>query len=99
MKTDSPFNELQNSTRVRVWLDDSSLDLPKDMNLAAALLLVGVKNFRYTHVSGTPRAPFCMMGTCFECRVKVNGVTRLACMLKVEKGLRIYRAGSYREQK
>jgi predicted molibdopterin-dependent oxidoreductase YjgC len=28
-----------------------------------------------TSVTGQPRAPLCAMGTCFECRVEINGQT------------------------
>ncbi|MCF6431181.1 2Fe-2S iron-sulfur cluster-binding protein [Leisingera sp. MMG026] len=92
MKTDSPFLELQdNAPRVRVWFDGQPLDLPSGANLAAALLAAGVQVFRHTHVSGAPRAPFCMMGACFECLVETGGGVRQACMLEVEEGMKISR--------
>lgn len=60
-------------------------------NLAAALLAAGVEVFRHTPVSGAPRAPFCMMGACFDCLVEIEGVVRQACMLEVTEGLEIRR--------
>ncbi|MEW2912318.1 (2Fe-2S)-binding protein [Leisingera sp. JC11] len=92
MKTDSPFLELEDGApRVRVWFDGQPLDLPAGANLAAALLTAGVQVFRHTPVSGAPRAPFCMMGACFECLVETGGRVQQACMLEVEDGMRIDR--------
>ena len=69
MKTVSPFLELNPAPRVDVTFDDAVFSLPQGVNLAAALLAAGVDVFRHTPVSGAPRAPFCMMGACFECLV------------------------------
>lgn len=87
MKTASPFLELETGPRVEVLFDGAPLALPAGANLAAALLAAGVSVFRATPVSGAPRAPFCMMGACFDCLVEVGGVTRQACMMEVVEGL------------
>jgi NADH dehydrogenase/NADH:ubiquinone oxidoreductase subunit G len=87
MKTASPFLELESALRVDVTWDGVPLSLPEEANLAAALLAAGVHVFRTTPVSGAPRAPFCMMGACFDCLVEINGVTRQACMLEVIEGM------------
>jgi predicted molibdopterin-dependent oxidoreductase YjgC len=89
VKTASPFLELEDSARVRVVFDNRPLDLPEGANLAAALLAAGVTVFRRTPVSGAPRAPFCMMGACFECLVEIDGIVRQACMLEVTEGMHI----------
>ena len=92
MKTDSPFLELEGGApRVRIWFDGQPLDLAEGANLAAALLAAGVRVFRHTPVSGAPRAPFCMMGACFECLVETGGRVQQACMLDVEEGMEISR--------
>ena len=93
MKTASPFLELEEGPRVQVTLDGQPLALPVGENLAAALLVAGIRSFRHTPVSGTPRAPFCMMGACFDCLVEIDGVTRQACMTQVRDGLEITRPG------
>lgn len=87
----SPFVELDHNARVDVSFNGAYLSLPKDMNLAAALLAVGVDVFRHTPISGAPRAPFCMMGACFDCLIEIDGVMRQACMLEVTEGLQIKR--------
>ncbi|WP_264214249.1 (2Fe-2S)-binding protein [Leisingera thetidis] len=91
MKTDSPFLELEAAPRVRVWFDGQPLELPDGANLAAALLAAGVRTFRHTPVSGAPRAPFCMMGACYDCLVETGGRVQQACMLEVKDGMRIAR--------
>ncbi|SIO43943.1 2Fe-2S iron-sulfur cluster binding domain-containing protein [Rhodovulum sp. ES.010] len=91
MKTASPFLELEEARRVPVRFDGTVLDLPEGANLAAALLAAGVRVFRHSPVSGAPRAPFCMMGACFDCLVEIDGVVRQACMVEVTEGLQISR--------
>lgn len=77
--------------RVPVRFAGETLMLPEGANLAAALLAAGVTVLRHTPVSGAPRAPFCMMGACFDCLVEVEGVVRQACMMEVAEGLNITR--------
>lgn len=91
MKTASPFLELESVPRVDVTWDGTTLSLPEGANLAAALLAAGVEVFRHTPVSGAPRAPFCMMGACFDCLAEIDGVVQQACMLEVAQGMVITR--------
>lgn len=89
MNPASPFLELDDAPRVEVFFEGTSFDLPRGANLAAALLVAGVDVFRHTPVSGAPRAPFCMMGACFDCLVEIDGVVRQACMIEVEGSMTI----------
>lgn len=58
--------------------------------LATALLASGCAAFHRTARSGAPRGPYCNMGTCFECRVQVQGRGWvLACMTPVEAGMQV----------
>lgn len=93
MNDASPFLELEPAAaRVTVRFDGTDFALPEGTNLAAALLAAGVRLFRETPVSGAPRAPFCMMGACYDCLVRIDGVTRQACMTQVAAGLVVARA-------
>lgn len=88
MKTASPFEFVSPpKSRVTVRFDGKDYQLPDGENLAAALLAAGVRDIRQTPVSGAPRAPFCMMGACFDCLVDIEGATRQACMTEVREGL------------
>ena len=58
--------------------------------VAAALLTSGLDHCRTTAVSGSPRAPYCMMGVCFDCLITIDGVgNRQACLLRVRQGMHV----------
>src|SRR5689334_19267294 len=58
--------------------------------VAAAMLAAGVDRFRTTPVSEQPRAPYCLMGVCFDCLVTVDGVgSRQACLIEVREGMAV----------
>ncbi len=77
---------------VTVHFDGRSLTVPAGLSVAAALLLEGAGPFRSTPVSGAPRAPYCMMGVCFECLVEVDGKPgRQACLTTVRDGMVVRR--------
>jgi D-hydroxyproline dehydrogenase subunit gamma len=77
-------------TSVEVWFNEQALTVPGNRSVAAALLAAGVTRFRATPVSGAPRAPYCMMGACFDCLVEIDGApSRQSCMVNVRDGMRI----------
>lgn len=58
--------------------------------VAAALLCNGVTAFRTTAVNGVLRGPFCMMGTCFDCLVEIDGEqNRQACQTLLIEGMQV----------
>jgi predicted molibdopterin-dependent oxidoreductase YjgC len=58
--------------------------------VAAALLAAGIEYCRTTPVSGAKRAPYCMMGVCFECLVSIDGIgNRQACLIPAREGMRV----------
>ena len=66
------------------------LAVPGQGSVAAALLAAGALRFRSTPVSGAPRAPYCMMGVCFECLLEIDGVAnRQACLVQIQPGMKI----------
>lgn len=75
---------------VEVAFNGRSLSVPGQCSVAAALLAAGVSRFRSTPVSGAPRAPYCMMGVCFECLLEIDGVAnRQSCLVMVQPGMKI----------
>ena len=47
---------------------------------------------RTTPVTGELRAPYCLMGVCFECLVEIDGVpNQQGCLAQVREGMRIER--------
>lgn len=68
--------------------------------VAAALLAAGVDHCRTTPASGAPRAPYCMMGVCFDCLVVIDDVgNRQACLVAVAQGMRVTTQKGEREIK
>jgi predicted molibdopterin-dependent oxidoreductase YjgC len=58
--------------------------------VAVAMLLAGHHANRSTAVTGAPRGPWCLMGTCFDCLVTIDGVpSQQACMRRVAAQMRI----------
>ena len=58
--------------------------------VASAMLAAGIDHCRTTPVSGAPRAPYCLMGVCFECLVTVDGVgSRQGCLVPVREGMEV----------
>jgi sarcosine oxidase subunit alpha len=63
---------------------------PVGESLAAALLAAGVR--RLGEGPGAPRAAFCMMGTCQQCLVRVDGAIAQACIVPVRAGIVVEQA-------
>jgi len=83
--------DAQADATIQIWFNDQPLSVPGGRSVAAALLAAGVQRFRATPLSGAPRAPYCMMGACFECLVEIDGMpSRQSCLVTVQDGMRIH---------
>ncbi len=93
MKLVSRFRRLHEpEAPLRLSWEGEEITAAPGETLAAALLAAGVPTFRDTPVSGAPRAPYCMMGACFECLVEVDGTPAVqACMTEVKDGMQVRR--------
>lgn len=77
------------SLGITIVVDGVPRRVDGNATLAAALLAAGVTAFRRDQ-SGAPRAPLCAMGSCFECRVTVDGVAEVrACLEPVHEGMQV----------
>ena len=77
---------------VTIVFEGRPLRVPAGITVAAALLVGGVSEFRSSVVGGVPRAPYCMMGVCFECLVEIDGVpARQSCLIPVREGMVVAR--------
>lgn len=75
---------------LRIRIDGQAVTAAAGDTVAAALLAAGVGVFRKAPVGGGPRAPYCMMGVCFDCLVTIDGVgNRQACLVSVREGMEI----------
>lgn len=76
---------------LQVYIDGIRCEVADGISVAAALAFAGNALTRIS-VSGQPRAPFCGMGVCQECRVMVNGQRVLACQTLCLAEMRIERS-------
>ncbi len=86
------FRRLDNpaQNRVNVTINGQPVQVPEGETVAAAVLIHGLRYTRTTPVSGAPRAPFCLMGVCYECLMVIDGkANQRACMAQVREGMRI----------
>ena len=88
------FRLLDNSAveLVEIELDGSAVSVPAGISLAAVLFYLDAIPARQTLLSESPRAPFCMMGVCFECLLEIDGIgNQRACQVEVKAGMQIRR--------
>jgi predicted molibdopterin-dependent oxidoreductase YjgC len=78
---------------VTLTIDGAETTVPAGISVAAALLLAGPEPYRRTAVGDVPRAPYCMMGVCFDCLVEIDGASnRQGCLVTVADGMSVRRA-------
>lgn len=76
--------------RVTIHINGNTFMAFRHATVAEALLEAGTLQFRRHPVSGEARGAHCLMGTCFECLVTINGVPgEQSCLHPVCEGMRI----------
>jgi predicted molibdopterin-dependent oxidoreductase YjgC len=76
---------------IEVTVDGVVLRVRRGDTVAAAVLLAG-GTYRRTVIGDQPRAPLCMIGSCFECLVEIDGVSnQQGCLIPVAEGMQIRR--------
>jgi predicted molibdopterin-dependent oxidoreductase YjgC len=81
---------------VVIVLDGRPVSVPRGASVAAAVLQQGLIA-RRTGLSDAPRAPYCLMGVCFDCLMEIDGVpNRRACLVSVEEGMQVRRQSGQR---
>lgn len=77
---------------IEVDVEGVTLRVPPGTTAAAAALLAGLPSTRTSPVTGEPRAPYCLMGVCFECLLVIDDVpSRQGCLVTVRPGMKIRR--------
>lgn len=75
---------------VAITVDGKPVAARPGDTVAAAMLAAGFGHCRTSPVTGAPRAPYCLMGVCFECLVTVDGVgSRQGCLVPVRDGMMV----------
>lgn len=77
---------------VELEVDGRPITARSGRSIAAALLELDELQLRRSP-GGAPRAVYCAIGVCFECRVHVEGRGAVrACVTPVEDGMRVVRS-------
>jgi len=81
---------VEQSALVAITVDGKSVSARAGDTVAAAMLAAGIDHCRTTPVTGAARAPYCLMGVCFDCLVTVDGVgSRQGCLMPVRDGMTV----------
>ncbi len=70
-------------------VDGRAIEACEGECLAVALAIAGYQVLRHSPVGGEARGMFCLMGSCQECLLHVDGGPVLACMEPVRAGMRV----------
>ncbi len=80
------------SSVVTIHVDGIAVPAEAGESVAAVLLRQAAGWSRMSPVSLSPRAPFCMMGVCFECLVDIDGQGSVqGCQTPVQDGMTVTR--------
>ena len=73
---------------VTITIEDQEVVVSAGETVGAAMLAAGFEYTRTSALSGVHRAPYCMMGACFECLVEIDGIpNQQACQTQVREGM------------
>ncbi|AVO43288.1 (2Fe-2S)-binding protein [Simplicispira suum] len=75
-----------------LFIDGQPVQAESGETVAAVLLRQPQPASRTTPVHQSPRAPFCMMGVCFECLAIIDGqASSQSCLVSVREGMQVHR--------
>lgn len=82
----------EHAGRIFVEVEGCRVAVPPNASAAAAALIAGLPFTRVSAATGEVRAPYCMMGACFECLLVIDGEpSRQGCLVPVRPGMSIRR--------
>jgi len=77
---------------IAVVVDGTLVYVAPGASAAAAVLAAGLPGIRETPATGAERAPYCMMGVCYDCLAEIDGIpNQPSCMIEVRAGMQICR--------
>jgi D-hydroxyproline dehydrogenase subunit gamma len=81
-----------------IFLDGEPVAAEPGESVAAVLLRQENISSRTTAMTGSKRAPYCMMGVCFDCLAQIDGAGIVqTCLTLVRDGMRVTRAEGKRD--
>ncbi len=94
-KTKTKFeynNPLATVDTVTITFEGETYKVPAVTTVAAAILGHEDDHVCKSAAEGEKRAPYCLMGVCFECLVEIDGnYNRQACLEPVYEGMNVKR--------
>lgn len=88
------FRQLDDPASVAfsITIDGISVPARPGDTVAAVLMRTPPHIARHTPVNHSPRAPYCLMGVCFDCLATVDGETSVqTCLVEARPGMRVER--------
>ena len=80
----------ETGTAISLKVDGKPIRAQAGDTVASAMLAAGLDRCRTTPVTGASRAPYCLMGVCFDCLVTIDGVgSRQGCLVPVREGMAV----------
>lgn len=84
------LGSIENKKTVTFTFDGQTFEGLEGDTIASALLANGIRQLRVHEETGEPRAIYCNIGHCFECRVSVDKAeTVRACMTPIQNNMSI----------
>ncbi len=78
--------------QVTILVDGVAMVVDEGEPIAAVLLRTPPFTARTTAVGGAERAPYCLMGVCFDCLVEIDGETSTrSCLTRARAGMVVRR--------
>lgn len=85
-------NLLATVDTVTITFENEAIEVPAGITVAAAVLSHNDDHVCTSAAKGDKRAPYCLMGVCFECLVEIDGSNnRQACLEPVYEGMNVKR--------
>lgn len=80
------MNTHSTSAQLAITVNGNPMCVVPGTSIAAAMLAANA--YCRISITGTPRAPLCGMGICFECRATVNGIPhQRTCQIFCTEGM------------
>jgi NADH dehydrogenase/NADH:ubiquinone oxidoreductase subunit G len=76
------------AARLTITVDGRAIPAAPGDTVTIAMLAAGLVISRHAPADGKPRGPYCGMGACFECLVRIDGgARRQGCLTPVRDGM------------
>ena len=87
-----PIIDFKRGRKVRFFFEGKVVEAYEGETVAAALYAIGIDVLTWSPKLRRPRGPFCMIGKCSSCLMKINGVPNVrTCIEPVSEGLVVER--------